>query len=76
MGPLLWNVFVHDLLPKIPCIKYADDTTVYNVVDISQVHIENSTSHKASLVFCDNPLQSAADYASSCQAGVKTTLCC
>ena len=28
MGPLLWNVFVHDLLPKIPCIKYADDTTV------------------------------------------------
>ena len=63
MGPLLWNIFVHDLLPEIPCIKYADDTTVYNAVESSEVRIENSTSHKASLIFHDNPLQSAADYA-------------
>ena len=27
--------------------------------------MENSTSHKASLVICGNPLQSAADYVST-----------
>ena len=35
------------------------------MIETSEVRIENSTSHKASLVFHDNPLQSAADYAAS-----------
>ena len=42
MRPLLWNIFVHDLLPEMPFIKYADDTTVYDVVESSEVEVENS----------------------------------
>ena len=29
MGPLLWNVFVDNLKPCVPHIKYADDKTLY-----------------------------------------------
>ena len=53
-------------------IKYANNTTVYNVVGSSQEHIENSTSHKASLVFCGKPLQSAAQGWQFLDKAVKT----
>lgn len=67
MGPLLWNIFVNDFRPAINCIKYADDTTVYNIVHNGDVSVYNSTSHKASLSFSHlgNPIQQAADYAST-----------
>ena len=63
MGPVLWNVFVHDLCPSIPHIKYADDTTVYSPVNRHSVAISDSSSHKATINFTENPLQLAASYA-------------
>ena len=65
MGPLLWNVFVDDLKPDINCIKYADDTTVYNIIRKSDVTVTQSTSRSASISFASNPLQTAATYAST-----------
>ena len=64
LGPLLWNIFIDNLRPAVNCIKYADDTTVYNIVHKRDVTIFNSTAHKASLSFLHpgNPIQEAADY--------------
>ena len=64
MGPILWNIFVHDLVPAIGHIKYADDTTIYNIVDKQGVNISESTARKATISFTENPLQHAAQYAS------------
>ena len=59
-----WNIFVHDLVPAIGHIKYADDTTIYNIVDKQGVNISESTARKATISFTENPLQHAAQYAS------------
>ena len=67
MVPLLWNIFVNNFRPAINCVKYADDTTVYNIVHNGDVSVYNSTSHKAYLSFSHlgNPIQQTADYAST-----------
>ena len=63
LGPLLWNAFVYDLQSAIGHMKYADDTTIYNVVKKSYVTVTDSTARKATLIFSVNPLQLSADYA-------------
>ena len=32
LGPALWNVYVSDLCRHDPVVKYADDTTIYDIV--------------------------------------------
>ena len=46
LGPLLWNAFVYDLKPAISHIKYANDTTIYNVVNKSHATVTDSTTQK------------------------------
>ena len=65
LGPLLWNVFVNDLEPNTNHIKYADDTTLYNTVRLGDVEISDSTAHRATISFTQNPLQEAASYAAA-----------
>ena len=38
VGPLLWLIYVHDLTTVVDTIKYADDTTLYSIIN------NNSTS--------------------------------
>lgn len=66
MGPLLWNVFVDDLRPDTNThyIKYADDTTIYNIIKKDEVTISKSTPRSVSFSFPSNPLQNAGNYAS------------
>ena len=65
MGPLLWNVFVNDLKPNVSHIKYADDTTLYNIVKAQDIFITNSTPQSATIEFARNPLQEGANFASN-----------
>ena len=64
MGPILWNIFVHDLVPAIGRIKYAEDTTIYNIVDKQGVNISELMARKATISFAENHLQHAAQYPS------------
>ena len=65
LGPLLWNIFVNDLSPATNHIKYADDTTLYNAVQSSDINITSSDAQHATISFIDNPLQFAANFASN-----------
>ena len=65
MGPILWNIFVNDLQPQLKHMKYADDTTIYNTIQKTDVTISESTARKATISFIENPLQCAATYAAN-----------
>ena len=46
-------------------MKYADDTTIYNTIQKTDVTISESTARKATISFIENPLQCAATYAAN-----------
>ena len=65
LGPLLWNIYINDLRPNAHHIKYADDSTIYSSINKSDVNITNASSHKATVSMSTDPLQDAANYATS-----------
>ena len=65
LGPLLWNIYINGLAPKTNYVKYADDSTVYHPIFTDDAVISNSTSQTATVLLPNNPLQEAADYATS-----------
>ena len=46
-------------------MKYADDTTIYNTIQKTDVTISESTARKATISFIGNPLQCSATYAAN-----------
>ena len=62
-GPIFWLIFADDLQPPIPAVKYADDTTSYDVItsaNIMSMHHTSATAIDVSLG--EDRIQSALTY--------------
>ena len=60
LGPVLLNIYINDLNPDVPYIKYADDSIMKANADITDI-----TPRRASILkLHENQLQNAADQAS------------
>ena len=65
LGPVLWNIYINDLTPDVPHIKYADDSTLYHTIMKANADITDITPRRASILkLHENQLQNAADQAS------------
>ena len=61
LGPWLWLVYVNDLLPDCPTIKYADDVTTYQLVrktepDATQKNLQMSLDYISEWATANNML--------------------
>lgn len=65
LGPLLWNVYIHDLVPNTNHVKYADDSTLYHPINKQEAQITQSTSTRATVSLPQDHLQEAVSYAST-----------
>ena len=65
LGPVLLNIYINDLNPDVPYIKYADDSTLYHTIMKANADITDITPRRASILkLHENQLQNAADQAS------------
>ena len=66
---------IDDLNPPCDHNKYADDLTLYSMIQINDVELQNSTAHKATVTrIHNNTLQIAADLTSKSCHRVDLTL--
>ena len=63
LGPALWNVYVSDLCRHDPVVKYADDTTIYDIVPKTSVVTTEKSGRNRQITIRNNAMQSAADNA-------------
>jgi len=62
-GPIFWLIFADDLQPPIPTVKYADNTTSYDVVTSGNITTMNHTSATAiDVSLGEDRIQSALTY--------------
>ena len=62
-GPVLWNIYVADLIPTNNTLKYADDTTLYSTVSRNDINITEKAGRTRRIDIDPNPMQLAADKA-------------
>lgn len=62
LGPILWNIFISDLVLDVDSIKYVDDMAGYNTVRTSDPRalVTGSILDNATISITDNAIQTAA----------------